>query len=74
MQDTYSPVVNRINQALRYRATHPNAKLPTPYEVLTKYTKPPPELLEASSKALAALIAEADVKSGESNGGFSGDD
>jgi ATP-dependent DNA helicase 2 subunit 2 len=67
MQDTYSPVVNRINQALRHRATHPNGKMPTPYDVLTRYTKPPAELLAASSKHLAALVAEADIKAGESN-------
>jgi ATP-dependent DNA helicase 2 subunit 2 len=70
MHDTYSPVVNRINQALRYRATHPDAKLPTPYEVLTRYTKPPAEVLEKSSKYLAALMAEADVKTGESKEEF----
>jgi ATP-dependent DNA helicase 2 subunit 2 len=75
MKDTYSPVVNRINQAIRYRATHPNTKLPTPYEVLTRYMQPPQEVSEASSKYLEALIAEADVKPGESNAGiFSPDD
>jgi ATP-dependent DNA helicase 2 subunit 2 len=65
MEDTYSPLVNRINQAIRHRATHPNGKMPTPYEVLTRYTKPPTELVEASSKYLAALIAEADIKAGK---------
>lgn len=66
MQDTYSPLVNRVNHAIKYRATHPNEKVPAAYEVLTRYTKSPTELLEASSKYLAALIEEADIKAGES--------
>lgn len=62
--DTYSPVLHRIEQAVRFRAVHPAAPIPPPYEILTRYSKPPDELLEKASHHLETLIAAADVKKG----------
>jgi ATP-dependent DNA helicase 2 subunit 2 len=62
-EDTFSPVVHRINHIIRWRATHsdPSLSIPEPPPVLTKYANPPTELLEASAKQLDALKKAAKV-------------
>lgn len=65
MEDTYSPVLHRVSQALRWRAVHPTEEIPPPYEILTKYSKPPDELLQQAQPYLQTLIAEAGVKKGQ---------
>jgi ATP-dependent DNA helicase 2 subunit 2 len=62
-ENTFSPLVHRINHIVRWRATHPDPSLsiPSPPAVLTKYAYPPPELLEASTKQLEALKKAAKV-------------
>ncbi|KAH8708513.1 SPOC like C-terminal domain-containing protein [Phaeosphaeriaceae sp. PMI808] len=56
-EDTFSPLVHRINQIVRWRATHPDPSLPIPPPpaILTKYAHPPAALLEKSQKQLTAL-------------------
>ncbi|KAF2476883.1 SPOC domain-like protein [Lindgomyces ingoldianus] len=62
-EDTYSPLLHRINHIIRWRATHPTSpSLPAPPQILTKYSAPPPSLLDRASPQLAALKAAADVK------------
>ena len=65
MADTYSPVLHRIDQAVRWRAVHPTEPVPPPYEILTRYSHPPKELAAASKRQLEKLIAAADVKKGK---------
>jgi ATP-dependent DNA helicase 2 subunit 2 len=62
-EDTYSPLVHRINHIIRWRATHPDPSLliPPPPAVLTKYANPPEELLETSTKQFEALKKAAKV-------------
>ena len=65
--DTYSPVLHRIDQAVRWRAVHPNEPIPPVYEILTKYSKPPEQLVAKAKRQLEKLVAAADVKKGKSN-------
>lgn len=63
--DTYSSILHRIDQAVRWRAVHPNDPIPPPYDILVKYTNPPEELVNKSKRRLEKLIAAADVKKGK---------
>ncbi|KAL8727956.1 MAG: hypothetical protein Q9166_005721 [cf. Caloplaca sp. 2 TL-2023] len=62
MTDTFSPILHRIDQAVRWRAVHPTEPVPAPYEILTRYSTPPEELVSQSKRRLEKLIAAADVK------------
>jgi ATP-dependent DNA helicase 2 subunit 2 len=62
LEDTFSPVLHRINAALRYRAAHPTKPIPPPAEVLIRYSHPPTELTRQAQGALAHLITTANVK------------
>ena len=62
MTDTYSPVLHRIDQAVRWRAVHPIGEVPPPYEILTRHQHPPEPLIAKSKRQLEKLIAAADVK------------
>ncbi|KAJ4350802.1 ATP-dependent DNA helicase yku80 [Ascochyta clinopodiicola] len=63
-EDTYAPLVHRINHVVKWRSTHPDPTLtiPDPPSILTKYSAPPADLLEHSGKALESLKVSADVK------------
>ena len=65
IQDTYSPVLHRIDQAVRWRAVHPNDLIPPPYEILVRYSHPPEELINKSKRRLERLVTAADVKKGK---------
>jgi len=60
--ETFSPILHRINQVVRWRAVHPDEPLPPVHEILTKYDHPPENLLEASTDTLEKLIEASDVK------------
>ncbi|KAL8842061.1 MAG: hypothetical protein Q9170_000664 [Blastenia crenularia] len=62
MNETFSPVLHRLDQAVRWRAVHPTGPVPPPYEILTRYSQPPEDLVSASKKRLEKLTAAADVK------------
>ncbi|KAF7879394.1 hypothetical protein EAF04_000590 [Stromatinia cepivora] len=62
IEDTYSPVLHRINQAIRRRAVKPDEGVPPPPDVLIKWSHPPTELVDKSSSQLTKLIETADVK------------
>ncbi|KAL8790310.1 MAG: hypothetical protein Q9213_000662 [Squamulea squamosa] len=62
MTDTFSPVLHRIDQAVRWRAVHPTEPIPPPYEILVRYSNPPEGLVKQSKKRLEKLMAAADVK------------
>ncbi len=65
MTETYSPILHRLDQAVRWRAVHPHEPIPPPYDVLTRYSKPPDELVAQSKRRLEKLVAAADVKKGK---------
>lgn len=64
MTDTFSPVLHRIDQAVRWRAVHPMEPIPPPYEILVRYSQPPEDLVSSSKRKLEKLMAAADVKKG----------
>lgn len=67
MSETYSPVLHRIDQAIRWRAVHPNEPIPPPHEILVKYSQPPKELVIGAKRKLEELVSAANVKKGTLN-------
>lgn len=65
IDDTYSPIVHRINQAIRRRGVQPNEAVTAPADILTKYSIPPPELVSDAVTELEKLVKAADVKKGK---------
>lgn len=68
LEDAFSPLLHRIEQAKRWRAVRPTEPLPPIPEVLLKYSKQPEDLQEKSKPALRKLIQASDVKKGISRG------
>jgi len=66
-EDVYSPLVHRINQVISYRAVHPNAPLPPPFNILVKYSHPPGDLIKGSEKVRQKMIEAFNVKKGLSS-------
>ncbi|MCJ1369411.1 ATP-dependent DNA helicase II subunit 2 [Loxospora ochrophaea] len=62
MTDTFSPVLHRIDQAVRWRAVYPDQPVPPPYDILTKFSMPPAELVQKAESQLNKLVVAADVK------------
>ncbi|KAI6886029.1 SPOC domain-like protein [Hortaea werneckii] len=60
--ETFSPLVHRINQVIKHRAVYPDTDPPPPHEVLTRHSHPPEELVEAAQPALDRIVKAADVK------------
>ena len=65
MTDTFSPVLHRIDQAVRWRAVHPTEPIPPPYEILTRFSQAPEDLLIKAKRRLEKLITIAEVKKGK---------
>ena len=68
LNETFSPVLHRIDQAVRWRAVHPDKPIPPPYEILTRYSCPPEPLIAKAQTHLERCIAAADVKKGTFEG------
>ena len=62
IDETYSPIVHRINQVLRWRAVHDTEPIPPASEITMKYSSPPEDLLKDAQKATEAVIKASDVK------------
>jgi len=62
LDEKYSPVLHRINQAIRQRAIHPSGPLPSPSSKLMQVSQPSEELQARSWKYLERLAKLADVK------------
>lgn len=62
LDETYSPMLQRINQVIKHRAVYSDTDPPPPYEILTRYMHPPSELVKRSQKSLDKVIKAADVK------------
>lgn len=65
IDDTYSPLLHRLNQAIKRRAVRPDEPVQPPAEILIKFSHPPEELVAKSRNKLNELIAAADVKKGK---------
>lgn len=65
IEEAYSPVLHRVQQAIRWRAVHPTEEIPPPPGILTRYMKPQEHLLKQAKPSLDAIIAAGDVKRGK---------
>ena len=64
-EETFSPAIHRLNQAIRHRAMYPDdAVIEDPAKVLTQWEHPPVELVSQSAKKLEKLVKVAAVKQG----------
>ncbi|KAL4906624.1 hypothetical protein BDW74DRAFT_150835 [Aspergillus multicolor] len=62
IEDSFSPVLHRVNAAIRARAIHPNDPIPPPAKILTQFSQPPEDLLQNAERHLKKLMEVADVK------------
>ncbi|PGH30208.1 ATP-dependent DNA helicase II subunit 2 [[Emmonsia] crescens] len=62
IEDSFSPLLHRIDQAIRWRAVHPSEPLPPVPETLQKLSRQPDTLQAQSKNTLTKLIAASDVK------------
>ncbi|PSS03796.1 ATP-dependent DNA helicase II [Coniella lustricola] len=60
--ELYSPIIHRVNQAIRARAVDNQGSIDEVPQVLVKYARPPEDLLKKAHKGIEALIKAADVK------------
>ncbi|KAG4440232.1 hypothetical protein IFR05_004311 [Cadophora sp. M221] len=56
IEETFSPNVHRVNQAIKKRAIHPDGEVGEPAAVLTKWSKPPAELIANAEPQLETLL------------------
>ncbi|KAH8894770.1 SPOC domain-like protein [Thozetella sp. PMI_491] len=62
IEETYNPMIHRLDRAVRRRAVHPDEPLGQPDEVLLQYSRPPTELVENAKRQIDALVEASDVK------------
>ncbi|KAF2719457.1 SPOC domain-like protein [Polychaeton citri CBS 116435] len=60
--ETFSPMLHRINQVIKHRAIFPDEPPPQTYEILTRYSTPPSELAKQSQATLDRIIEAGDIK------------
>lgn len=66
IDESFSPLLHRINDAVQQRALDPQRPPGPPAEILLRFAEPPAELVQASKQQLKNLITAADVKKGTS--------
>lgn len=62
IDETFSPVLHRVNQVIRQRAVHPDEPLPPVPEILIKYSQPPAELTQKAKSSLEMILKAANIK------------
>ncbi|KAJ5185269.1 DNA helicase ATP-dependent Ku type [Penicillium cf. griseofulvum] len=62
IDESFSPLLHRIESAVRYRAVHPNDPILDPSERLTEFAHPPEEMVKNAKSHLEKLMSMADVK------------
>lgn len=62
--DLYSPIIHRVNQAIRARAVDPDAPVGDIPPLLIKYSRPPDKLVKSAKREVEALREAANVKKG----------
>ncbi|KAJ6785724.1 hypothetical protein PWT90_07098 [Aphanocladium album] len=60
--ETYNPIIHRINNAVKHRAVHPDKPIEDIPSVLLRYANPPQDLIDRVQDRIEDLIKEADVK------------
>ncbi|CAG8888154.1 unnamed protein product [Penicillium egyptiacum] len=64
IDESFSPLLHRIESAVRYRAVHPHDPVLDPSERLTQFAHPSEDMVKNSKSRLGKLISTADVKKG----------
>jgi ATP-dependent DNA helicase 2 subunit 2 len=67
IDESFSPLLHRIESAVRYRAVHPNDPVLDPSERLTEFAHPSEDMVKNSKSHLEKLMSVADVKKGNPN-------
>ncbi|KAH6897257.1 SPOC like C-terminal domain-containing protein [Thelonectria olida] len=62
IDDTYNPLIHRINHAVKTRAIHPAKPIPETPSILLRYAQPPDDLIEKVQRKIDALTEAAEVK------------
>ncbi|KAJ0109198.1 hypothetical protein J7T55_009529 [Diaporthe amygdali] len=62
LQDLYSPIIHRVNQAVRARAVAPDGDVAGIPDILKKYSRPPEKLVKEAEPQIDALRKVADLK------------
>ncbi|KAK0283905.1 ATP-dependent DNA helicase yku80 [Friedmanniomyces endolithicus] len=62
MDETYAPMLHRIHQVIKHRAVFADAEPPPPYEILTRYSHTPDELVRKAQPALDRVLEAANIK------------
>ncbi|KAL8370347.1 hypothetical protein RB595_000634 [Gaeumannomyces hyphopodioides] len=62
IDETFSPMIHRVNQAIRQRVVHPDKPVEPATGVLTRYSVPPEKLVAKAADQIRELIRIADVK------------
>lgn len=65
IDETYNPIIHRINQAIRQRAVDPEGPIDPVPPILVRYAAPPDDLVEKSKSQVETLITAAQVKKGK---------
>lgn len=64
IEDAFSPLLHRLDSAIRYRAVHPEDPILEPAERLTEFAHPSEDMVNKSKAHLEKLVSLADVKKG----------
>lgn len=64
IEETFSPIIHRLKQAVCERAVKSDSKIGPPAAVLTKWSNPPEKLVEKAAPRLKKLIDVAKVQKG----------
>jgi len=64
IENTYSPILHRINQAIKRRAVRPDEPVQPPAQILIQYSQAPEDLVKKSEVQLSKLVAAANIKKG----------
>lgn len=64
IDETFNPVIHRVNQAICKKAVLPDSKVDDPAEILMKWSNPPEALVEQAMPNLEKLIKVAKLQKG----------
>jgi ATP-dependent DNA helicase 2 subunit 2 len=62
LEDSYNPLIHRVNQAVKDRAVNPNSPIPPTPPILLQLMHPPEDLTKTAKPQAETLIRAAEVK------------
>lgn len=65
IEDTFNPLIHRINHAVKHRAIHPERPVPSVPPILLRFSAPPDDLIEKVQSKVDMLVETAEVKKGK---------